>query len=117
MFSGVDFVATLSHSKTLGKDVKTQVRPLVVHFLAFITVPNWRRTGRDLLKNMADFQRDFLLPTPSSCLHGFSAFLSRSRAICHYHPSLHTIGHRIRDALFYLRLRPRWVWKSHHVIS
>ena len=132
MFS-VDFVASLSHSKTLGKDKKTRVRPVVVHGLAFITVTNWLRTGWDLLKNMADFQRDFLLPTPSSCLkcclrselrhdtgshcstgHGD---LSRSPAFCHYHPSLHAIGPRIRDALFFLRLRPHWVWKKRHVIS
>ena len=46
------------------------MRPVVVDGLAFITVPNWLRTGWDLLKSMTDFQRDFLLPTPSSCLKG-----------------------------------------------
>ena len=70
LFSGMDFVATLSHSKTLGRDKKVQSWPVVVRGLAFIAVPGWLRAGWDLLKNMADFQRDFLLPTPSSCLKG-----------------------------------------------
>ena len=69
-FSGIDFVATLSHSKTLGRDKKVQSRPVVVHGLAFIAVQDWLRAGWDLLKNMEDFRRDFLLPTPSSCLKG-----------------------------------------------
>ena len=43
---------------------------MVVHGLAFIAVAGWLRAGWDLLKNVADFQRDFLLPTPSSCLKG-----------------------------------------------
>ena len=65
-FVGIDFVATLSHAKTLRKDKKVQSRPVVVRGLAFLAVPGCLRTGWDFVKLMADF----LLPTPSSCLKG-----------------------------------------------
>ena len=44
-FIGIDFVETLSHSKTLEKDKTVQSRAVVVHGLEFIAVPQWLRTG------------------------------------------------------------------------
>ena len=69
-FQGIDFVSVLTHSKTIGKDKRVQSRPVVVHGLSFLAVPDWLRVGWEVLKSMADFQRDYLLPTPSSCLKG-----------------------------------------------
>ena len=68
--SGIDCSAVLSHSKTLGKDKQVQSRPVVVHGPAFLTAPDWLRVGWDLLRQIADFPRDYLLPSPSSCLRG-----------------------------------------------
>ena len=67
---GIGFSAVLSPSRTLGRDKQVQSRPVVVHGLAFLTVPDWLRVGWELLKVLADFPRDYLLPPPSSFLKG-----------------------------------------------
>ena len=56
-FQGIDFSVVLSHSKTLGKDKQVQS-------------PDWLPVGWEFLKVLADFPRDYLLPTPSSCWKG-----------------------------------------------
>ena len=50
LFSGMDFVATLSHSKTLGRDKKVQSWPVVVRGLAFIAVPGLAQSWMGLVE-------------------------------------------------------------------
>ena len=40
-----EFTAQLTHSKTLGRDKKLQSRPILVHRLAFLKVPDWVAQG------------------------------------------------------------------------
>ena len=69
-FRGIDCSTVLSHSKTLGKDKQVQSRPVVVDGIAFLTAPERLRVGWDLLRQIAENPRDYLLPSPSSCLRG-----------------------------------------------
>ena len=63
-----EFSAVLSRSKTIGRDKKIQSRAVLIHRSAFLAIPDWVTQGSQLLQSMASFPRDYLLPTPSSCL-------------------------------------------------
>ena len=64
------FTAKLTRSKTLGEDKSVLMRRLVVDSCAFIQHKDWMTTGWSLLRSLADFPRDYLLPAPSDNMHG-----------------------------------------------
>ena len=68
--SAAEFQGTLTRSKTIGSDKNIRSRPVVVSSCCFVREPMWLQTGWKLLSRIADFERDFLLPTPSSNLAG-----------------------------------------------
>ena len=64
------FSAQLTRSKTLGDDRTVASRPLVIDRCCYLAVAGWMQEGWRLLKDMADYPRDYLIPFPSSNLHG-----------------------------------------------
>ena len=60
------FSAQLTRSKTLGSDRTVASRPLVIDRCCHLAVAGWMQEGRRLLKDMADYARDYLIPSPSS---------------------------------------------------
>ena len=64
------FSAQLTRSKTLGDDRTVASRPLVIDRCCYLAVADWMLEGWRLLKEMADYPRDYLIPFPSSNGHG-----------------------------------------------
>ena len=64
------FTAQLTRLKTLGADRTVVSRPLVIDRCCFLAVAGWMQEGWRLLKDMADYPRDYLIPFPSSNGHG-----------------------------------------------
>ena len=67
------FAAVLSRSKTLGSDKNVLSRPLRVDNSCFVGESSWRKTGLQILRELAPFSRDYLIPAPeknfSGCRH------------------------------------------------
>ena len=64
------FSAQLTRSKTLGDDRTVASRPLVIDRCYYLAVAGWMQEGWRLLKDMADYPREYLIPFPSSNGHG-----------------------------------------------
>ena len=64
------FSAQLTRSKTLGDDRTVASRPHVMDRCCYLAVAGWMQEGWRLLKDMADYPRDCLIPFPSSNGHG-----------------------------------------------
>ena len=65
-----EFQGTLTRSNTICTDKNIQSRPVVVSSCCHVREPSWLRVGWKLLSRLANFDRDFLLPTPSGNLAG-----------------------------------------------
>ena len=66
---GNSLVPRLTRSKTTGDDKDVAFRLVHVSDCCFFVSPSWLCTGWSLLKSLADFPRDFLLPAPcQGCL-------------------------------------------------
>ena len=63
--------ALLTRSKTIGADRSIVSRPLVVDPCCFICHSDWLTVGCGLLQQHAGYERDYLLPAPTSNLLGF----------------------------------------------
>ena len=57
--------ARLSRSKTTGSDKTVLCRPVVVDAICYVSEPNWLQSGWTIMKQIADFERDYLMPAPS----------------------------------------------------
>ena len=57
---------TLRHSKTTGANKRVSELPVIVSEYAFIRDPTWLERGFELLRSVAPFRRDYLLPAPTS---------------------------------------------------
>ena len=68
--SGGEFIGKLTRSKTIGADKSIQSRPVVVSSCCYVVEPQWVQAGWKLLSRLADFPRDYLLPTPATNLGG-----------------------------------------------
>ena len=64
------FTGVLSRSKTLGTDKTVGSRPVFVHAACFVRERNWLSVGWRILLEAANFDRDYLLPVPTSSLQG-----------------------------------------------
>ena len=64
------FSAKLTRSKTPGDDRTVASRPLVIDRCCYLAVAGWMQEGWRLLKDMADYPRDCVIPFPSSNGHG-----------------------------------------------
>ena len=62
------FTGVLSRSKTLGSDKTVGSRPVFVHAACFVRERNWLSVGWRTLSEAANFDRDYLLPVPTSSL-------------------------------------------------
>ena len=62
--------AILRRSKTIGTDTSIVSRPLVLDRSCFVKEQLWLATGWKVLREAADFERDFLLPAPTLKLRG-----------------------------------------------
>ena len=64
------FVAKLTRSKTIGSDRAVSMRLVVICKGAFVQSSSWMVTGWELLKQVAAFDRDYLLPSPTDGFRG-----------------------------------------------
>ena len=64
------FTATLTRGKTIGEDKAVQSRPLIIDAECYLHSRSWISTGWDILKETAGYERDYLLPSPSTNYHG-----------------------------------------------
>ena len=62
--------AKLTRSKTTGDVKDVAFRMVHISSCCFLSAPSWLSTGWALLKSLADFPKDFLLPAPSSNCSG-----------------------------------------------
>ena len=63
--------ALLTRSKTIGADRSVVSRPLVVDPCCFTCHADWLTVGWGLLQQHAGYERDYLLPSPTTNLLGF----------------------------------------------
>ena len=68
--TAAEFQGVLTRSKTIGADKNIQSRPVVISCCCYVKEPSWLQVGWKLLSRLAAFDRDFLLPSPSSNLAG-----------------------------------------------
>ena len=54
----------------MGADKNIQSRSVVISSCCYVREPSWLQVGWKLLSRLADFDRDFLLPSPSGNLAG-----------------------------------------------
>ena len=64
------FAAVLSRSKTLGSDKNVLSRPLRVDTSCFVCESSWMKTSLQLLRDLAPFSRDYLVPAPEKKFSG-----------------------------------------------
>ena len=64
------FSATLTRGKTIGEDKAIRSRPLIIDAEFFLHSRSWISTGWNLLKETSGYERDYLLPSPSTNYHG-----------------------------------------------
>ena len=64
------FTALLNRSKTIGDDKSIHSRPLIIDSACYLHSKELMQTGWGLLSDSANFERDFLLPAPSTNYHG-----------------------------------------------
>ena len=69
--------ALLTRSKTIGADRSIVSRPLVVDPCCFTCHADWLTVGWGLLQQHAGYERDYLLPSPTTNLLGFRKQLLR----------------------------------------
>ena len=70
LVEGNKLVAKLTRSKTIGEDKKLRYRMVLTTECCFVSQPNWFSVGWALLKEKADFRRDYLLPSPTTNYRG-----------------------------------------------
>ena len=83
--------AKLSRTKVTGPDKSVGYRIVVVDAAAYLQHKEWMRTGWSVLCMAAPFERDYMLPTPTSNLRGckcaelqyHTAFAIQSQVIAH----------------------------------
>ena len=68
--TGNTMAAELTRSKTTGDDKDVAFRMVHISSCCYVVSPSWPSTGLTLLKSIADFPRDFLLPAPASNCNG-----------------------------------------------
>ena len=64
------FTALLTRSKTIGDDKAVHSRHLIIDAACYLHSKDWMHTGWTLQADTANFERDFLLPAPSTNCHG-----------------------------------------------
>ena len=64
------FSATLTRGKTIGEDKAIRSRPLIIDSESYLHSRSWITTGWNILKETAGYERDYLLPSPSTNYHG-----------------------------------------------
>ena len=64
------FSATLTRGKTIGEDKAIRSRPLIIDAECYLHSRSWISTGWNILKETAGYERDYLLPSPSTNYHG-----------------------------------------------
>ena len=62
--------AKLTRSKTTGKDKAVLCRPIVVDSSCFVATSTWLEEGWRVMRQIASFERDYLLPAPSKNFRG-----------------------------------------------
>ena len=62
--------ARLTRSKTTGSDKTALCRPVVVDSISYVSEPLWLEAGWKIMKQIADFERDYLMPAPSQNFRG-----------------------------------------------
>ena len=60
--------ARLTRSRTTGPDKTVLCRPVVVD--CYVSEPHWLEAGWKVTKQIADFERDYLMPAPSQNFRG-----------------------------------------------
>jgi len=83
-FFGNRLTSILRVTKTTGPTKRAQELPLCVSEHAFISCPFWLKTGFDLLREHADFQRDYLLPKLTAELGGFRKAMASYNDVVSY---------------------------------
>ena len=68
--TGNTMSAKPTRSKTTGDDKDVAFRKVHFSSCCYLVSPSWLSTGWTLLKSIADFPRDFLLPAPASNCNG-----------------------------------------------
>ena len=69
-FHGDSLSARLTRSKTLGSDRSVGSRQILIHACCFIERREWLQEGWRVLCLAADFDRDYLLPSPTTNCNG-----------------------------------------------
>ena len=64
--SQIGFTARLLRSKTTGSDKQVLSRRVFISSSCYFTTPDWLKIGWDLLQSLAPFDRDCLMPAPST---------------------------------------------------
>ena len=70
LVEGNKLIAKLTWSKTIGEDKKVRYRTVLITECCFVTQPDWFSAGWALLREKADFRRDYLLPSPTTNYRG-----------------------------------------------
>lgn len=83
-YSGNRLTAILRVTKTTGPTKRVQELPLCISEFAYIASPFWLKTGFDLLKEGADFRRDYLLPKLTADLGGFRKVMASYSDVVSY---------------------------------
>ena len=68
--TGNTMLAKLTRSKTTGDDKDVAFRMVHISSCCYLISPSWLRTSWTVLKSIADFPRDFLLPALASNCNG-----------------------------------------------
>ena len=75
---------TLRYTKTTGPAKRVQELPVCIYEDAFITTPFWLKTGFDLFKRDANFDRDYMLPKLNVELTGFRRVMANYNDVTSY---------------------------------
>ena len=86
---GGRMTTTLRVTKTSGPGKRVQELPVCISEYAYIWDATWLRTGFDLLKGEADFERDYLIPQLDADWNGF-----RKKAASYNDMSVYACGLR-----------------------
>ena len=75
---------TLRYTKTTGPTKRVQELPVCISEHAYVTTPFWLKTGFDLFKRDADFDRDYMLPKLNGELTGFRRVMANYNDVTSY---------------------------------
>ena len=75
---------TLRYTKTTGPTKRVQELPVCISEHAYVTTPFWLKTGFDLFKREADFDRDYMLPKLNGEFTGFRRVMANYNDVTSY---------------------------------